>query len=167
MEARHGVEPLIPDVLELDLTVSPEMVTAVRRFVGMIAERLGANEELSGRISLTAHELFENVAKYGADRRGKLRLHWSDGPEEPPHLTLTVSNRAVATHVERLKKVFEEMDATGDPAAYYFMLMQREVPENESGIGLARIQAEADMRLLLTVDRNDVSISATSSLPSH
>jgi anti-sigma regulatory factor (Ser/Thr protein kinase) len=155
-----------PDVLELALTVSPDMVTAVRRFVGVIVQRLGADQELSGRVSLTAHELFENVAKYGADKRGILRMQWSDGSSEPK-LTLTVTNSASPAHLERLKRVFEEMDASGDPVAHYFMLMQREVATDESGIGLARIRAEADMRLLLTIDRNDVCISATTTLLQH
>ena len=36
------------------------------------------------------------------------------------------------------------------------------MPDGGSGVGLARIQAEADMRLALTVAGNQVSISATS-----
>jgi anti-sigma regulatory factor (Ser/Thr protein kinase) len=115
-------------------------VSAVRRFVEEVAERLGADADLSARIAMTAHELLENVAKYGQDRRGVLSLEGtSDGDKR--RLTITVKNATSAAHVDRLKRVFNEMEGVADPFTHYFMVMRREVEGNESGLGLARIRA--------------------------
>jgi len=147
--------------LKLALTVSPRMVSAVRRLVDTFAEGLGADADLSARVALAAHELFENVAKYGVDRSGVLRLALV-GEGRGRRLVIAVSNRALPAHVERLKVAFSEMNAGPDPTTFYFNLMMRDTKEGESGLGLARIRAEAEMSLGLEVVGEEVSIIATS-----
>ncbi len=148
--------------LKLALTVSPRMVSAVRRLVDTFAEGLGADTDLSARVALTAHELFENVAKYGVDRSGVLRLALVGDGERGRRLVIAVSNRARPAHVERLKVAFDEMNGGPDPTTFYFNLMMRDTKEGESGLGLARIRAEAEMALGLEVVGEEVSIIATS-----
>lgn len=147
--------------LELILTVSPRRVSAVRRFVEEVAERLGADADLSARMAMTAHELLENVAKYGEERRGTLRLESTQG-RGPRRLVMTVANQTSPVHVDRLKQAFREMNAGSDPFVYYYTLMRGDVAEGESGLGLARIRAEGEMVLSLSITRNQVNILATS-----
>jgi anti-sigma regulatory factor (Ser/Thr protein kinase) len=149
------------DGLELALNVSPPMVSSIRHFVEAITTRQGVNSDLSARAALTAHELFENVAKYGEARHGVLKVYRAQEAGQS-RLVVTVTNRTSARHAERLREIFREMEDSADPTAYYFVLMGREVAANESGLGLARIRAEAEMDLMLTIDHETVSITATS-----
>ncbi len=153
--------------LELALTVSPRTVSTVRRFiedfVGEAAGRMGADEDLSARIALTIHELLENVALYGHDRHGTLCLS-ATSPRGPRRLTISVTNSTGPEHVDRLKHALRDTAEASDAMAHYLGLMRREGAQDDSGLGLARIRAEADMLLSLAVDRDEVCVSATSEI---
>lgn len=140
----------------------PRMVSVVRRFVESAAEQLGVDEDASIAIAMAVHELAENIAKYGIDRQGVIRLDVRPEDAGRSRLVITVTNEAHPHHIDRLKEHFREMNAAPDPMGHYFALLARDTPDGESGIGLARIQAEADMRLGLSVAGTRVSVSATS-----
>lgn len=146
------------------------MVSVIRRFVEEMAERMGADEDLSGRVALAAHELLENVAKYadcaagnaagaGDHGQGTLRLDIQD-EGTGRRLVVRVDNVTAPRHVVRLRQIFRDMSAASDPHEYYFGLMNA-VHGQHGGIGLARIQAEAEMKLHVAIDGQAVSISAT------
>jgi len=144
--------------LELALTVSPRMVSTVRRFVDLVAEQMGVGADISRRVALTVHELFENVAKYGQQRRGVLRLDVeTEGRQHK--LLVTVKNYTSRSQVDRLQQVFQAMETGPDALTYYFTLLRR---QDQSGLGLARIRAEGEMQLSLAVSGEEVSICATS-----
>jgi anti-sigma regulatory factor (Ser/Thr protein kinase) len=147
---------------ELKMSFAPGMVSVVRRFVESAAEQLGVAEDASIAIAMAVHELAENIAKYGIDQQGVIRLdvHPLDGGRA--RLVITVTNEAHPHHVDRLKQNFREMNAAPHPMQHYFSLLARPMPDGGSGIGLARIEAEADMQLSLAVAGNRVSVSATS-----
>ena len=147
--------------LELALVISPRMVSVIRRFVEEIAERLGADDDLSSRVALTAHELLENVAKYGVGAQGVLTLE-TRAEGEGRRLILTVTNKTMAGHIDRLRQTFRAMDGAEDAFAYYFHLMNSSAVDEPGGLGLARIPAEADMRLALSLVGDEVTISAAS-----
>jgi anti-sigma regulatory factor (Ser/Thr protein kinase) len=147
---------------ELKMSFAPGMVSIVRRFVESAAEQLGVAEDASIAIAMAVHELAENIAKYGLDRQGVIRLDVHSEGSNRAQLVITVTNQAHPHHIDRLKQHFREMNADPDPMHHYFSLLGRATPDGGSGIGLARIQAEADMRLGLSVAGNRVSVSATS-----
>lgn len=151
--------------LELALTVSPRTVSTVRRFIeDFVAEaagRLGADLNLSARVALTIHELLESVALYGQHRHGTLHLS-ATAPRGPRRLTITVTNTAAAEHINRLKQAIRNTVDASDAMTHYLTLMRREGGQDDSGLGLARIRAEADMQLSLAVDKEEVRVSATS-----
>lgn len=147
--------------LELKMTFTAGMVSVVRRFIETVAERLGVDENGSVAIAMAAHELAENVTKYSVDRHATVSLDVL--PEgEQSRLILTVTNVGHPNHIDRLKGLFRAIEEAPDPMSLYFSLMAKPVPEGESGLGLARIQAEADMKLGLRVEGNRVSISGVS-----
>jgi hypothetical protein len=147
--------------LELKMAFTAGMVSVVRRFVELAAERLGVEESGAEAVAMAAHELAENVAKYSVDRQATVSLDVR--PEgEQARLVLTVSNLAPPNHIDRLRELFRAMSEAPDPMILYFGLLGRTVPEGESGLGLARIQAEADMKLDLDVEGQRVSISGVS-----
>jgi hypothetical protein len=55
-----------------------------------------------------------------------------------------------------LLELFEEMNTERDAFAYYQKLMQRSVKRRDgSGLGIARIRAEAEMSVRLKLERDD------------
>lgn len=147
---------------ELKMSFAPGLVSVVRRFVESAGEQLGVAEDASIAIAMAVHELAENIAKYGIDRQGVIRLDSHPEGAGRARLVITVTNEARPHHIDRLKQYFREMNAAPDPMGHYFTLLGRTTPDGGSGIGLARIQAEADMRLALSVAGTRVSVSATS-----
>jgi len=151
------------------LTVLPRMVSKVRRFIeGFVAEsaeRMGTAPSLADRVAMTAHELLENVAKYAEDRHGVLRLAARSEGDGRRRLTVSVTNKTSPPHIERLGVIFRELAEAEDPMAYYLTLLRRKtVTQDESGLGLARIRAEWGMLLSLSVDQQEVRVSATSEI---
>jgi hypothetical protein len=146
---------------ELNLEPNPRMVSIVRRFVEETFEKLVGDPDAIFRVSMTAHELLENGAKYAVGRRAQLRvvLEELDGGGASAHIAL--SNETTPEHVERLKVRIDEIIRADDPFALYQTLMRRSSKlRDESGLGLARIRAEGDMNLGLEVEGNRVSIVA-------
>jgi hypothetical protein len=151
---------------ELNLEPNPRMVSIVRRFVEETFEKLVGDPEAIFRVSMTAHELLENGAKYAVGRRAQLRvvLEELEGGGASAHIAL--SNETTPEHVERLKARIAEITRAEDPFALYQALMRRSSKlRDESGLGLARIRAEGEMNLGLEVDGNRVSIIAQARVP--
>ena len=147
--------------LELRMIFGIGMASVVRRFVETVAERLGVSDDASVGIALATHELCENVAKYGVGCRGTVCLDVrrdADGAR----IVLSVTSEAHPNDIDGLKQRFREMEKAPDPMTYYVALMGKEAPKGESGLGLARIRAEADMTLGLAVDAGLVTVSAVS-----
>jgi anti-sigma regulatory factor (Ser/Thr protein kinase) len=150
------------------LTVLPRVVSKVRRFIeGFVAEsaeRMGTPLSLADRVAMTAHELLENVAKYAEDRHGVLRLVSRSEEGGRRRLIVSVSNNTSLLHIERIKAIFRELAEAEDPMAHYLTLLRRKTGQDESGLGLARIRAECGMLLSLSVDQQQVRVSATSEI---
>jgi hypothetical protein len=151
---------------ELNLEPNPRMVSVVRRFVEETFEKLVGDPEAIFRVSMTAHELLENGAKYAVGRRVQLRvlLEELEGGGASAHIAL--SNETTPEHVERLKLRIAEITRAEDPFAHYQTLMRHSSKlRDESGLGLARIRAEGEMNLGLEVDGQRVTIVAQARVP--
>jgi hypothetical protein len=76
-------------------------------------------------------------------------------------VTLRLSNDTTPAHIDRLRRTFSEMDACLDPLAFYIELMRRNARRPDvSCLGLARILAEGEMSLGLSVDGPTTTIVA-------
>jgi two-component sensor histidine kinase len=119
------------------------------------------------RIAMAAHELMENAVQYGSGRVTKLAVVVTpreDGGGSDVALRLT--NEATPSHIERLRA---GVDALGEPTRaleHYQFLMKRawDVNQESSGMGLARIVVESEMKLAVEVDGAHVTLSATGHL---
>jgi hypothetical protein len=150
---------------ELSLDPNPRMVSIVRRFVEETFEKLVGDPDAIFRISMAAHELLENGAKYAMTRRAVLRVALDD-KEDGPGVQIAITNDTTKEHVERLKARVAEIAASQDPFALYQQLMRRSSKmREESGLGLARIRAEGEMTLALEVTGTTVTILASARVP--
>jgi hypothetical protein len=135
---------------------SADLISVIRHFVSNFFDQLLEDNDVAQRAALATHELLENAVKYSSDGEAVLVLELS--PDKEVHAR--ISNRASNDHIQVLKQAFEEM-GDDDPATYYVKLMRKNKHRTDgSGLGLARIQAEADMKLTLEVAGDSVTLDA-------
>jgi hypothetical protein len=152
--------------MEIHFAPSWELISDVRRFVSVFYNRTLGEPDAAGRIALAAHELLENAAKYSSDGDARLRMEVTRGG--PPHtMRIAISNRATQDEIERLKQSFSRMAEDKDPFTYYQRLIRSSRGRKErAGLGLARIQAEAEILLDLSIDGDMVSIQGSTQVGS-
>jgi hypothetical protein len=147
--------------LRLLMAVDPSLVSVTRRFVEEALSRFVGDLSLISRVAMTAHELLENAAKYADDRNADLSLTVDGSAEDAAHVTLRLSNETSPGNLTRLREMFSELNDCADPMMFYVELMRRNaLRASSSGIGLARIRAEGEMSLGLTVEGQTATIVA-------
>lgn len=155
--------------LEFELAIEPRprIVSVVRRFVEDSFEKVVGDPDAVFRISMTAHELLENAAKYAVGERAVLRVVLRPGgPDEQAEAHIALTNDTTPAHVERLRERVHALANAPDPFAVYQALMRAGTANrDESGLGLARIRAEGEMSLGLEVVGSRVTIMASARVP--
>ena len=144
------------------MDTSAPLVSVTRRFVEEALEKVSSDADLVSRVAMSAHELMENAAKYARHGRALLSVHVDvDAAGGGRTVTLRLSNATNATHLDRLRQVFAELDASDDPLSLYVAMMRRNAREREvSGLGLVRILAEGEMTLNLRIEGETATIVA-------
>jgi len=146
--------------VRLLMDVDPLLVSVTRRFVEESLGRFVDDRSLISRVAMAAHELLENAAKYAADRNADLSVT-VEGPEGAGTITLRLSNQTSTGHLSRLRDAFVELNNCSDPMTLYVDVMRRNAQRpSASGVGLARILAEGEMKLGLTVTGETATIVA-------
>lgn len=152
--------------LELTLDTDPRIVSITRRFVEQAMEKLVDDADAVFRVAMAAHELLENAAKYAENRQACLALRLEASSSGGRQAVLTMMNQTSLAHIERLRQNFAEMNTRDDPYDYYFELMRRNPSDiSVSGLGLARIRAEGEMKLAFDTVGTQVFIRATAEIP--
>jgi len=130
---------------ELSFQRRPELVSIVRRFVSDFYDRTLADPDASSRVALATHELLENAVKYARDGQAKVRIEVSVQGRSA-HIRIRTHNRAAPEDAEYIRRTISEMRLSSDPNLYYLDVIRRNARRTEgSGLGLARIHAEAEM----------------------
>jgi hypothetical protein len=114
--------------------------------------------ETTSRLHMAAHELVENVLKYGSSPEVGLEFELERGVNESI-VRLRTRNTAAPEQLREVTRRISELRAAVDPVAYYDQLIRSTAPMNGmSGLGLARIRAEAGLDVDCSVDGREVSI---------
>lgn len=157
-------EFVTPVRLELRFQPTVELIASTRRFVCAYFEPLFADPDVVSRIGLATHELLENILKYATDGRTMTRV---DLVEVGRSRTLTIETTSIVTPERRagLEEIFQEMGSAVDASSYYQLTMCRARHRRHgSGLGLARIWAEAEMKLSVEFADELVTIRAIADL---
>lgn len=148
---------------ELSFEKKPELVSIVRRFVSDFYDRTLADPDATSRVALATHELLENAVKYSRDGRAKVRIEVS-GNGEMVRVRIKTKNRGNAEDFEHIRRTIDEMTSM-DANVYYLNLMRRNAARSHgSGLGLARIHAEAEMTMSVRCKNGTITVSAETQL---
>jgi hypothetical protein len=139
-----------------------KLVSTVRRFTAEFYERVLVDSEISEKVALATHELLENAVSYAIDGETGVRIEVAGD-----QLTIKTWNRTSPDRLAILRALIEEMNRESDADKYYQVMLERTAYRTDgSGLGLARIRAEADMSIRCVVEGADrVCIEATTTLP--
>lgn len=144
--------------VELRIKPSARLISLMRRFLSDMLRELLAEAEDAWRIGLAAHELVENAFRHSID--GEVSMSIDVAEEGNGHiLTLRIKNRATPEQCRTLRAHLDELSAASDALEHYLAVMRRSA-QRESGLGLARVRAEADMTVSGAFDGDEVCIMA-------
>jgi hypothetical protein len=122
--------------------------------------------ETTSRLHMAAHELVENVLKYGTTPELGLEFELERGDHES-FVRIKTRNTAAPEQLEEVTRRVSELRAAVDPIAYYDQLIRSTAGVmGMSGLGLARIRAEAGLDVDCSVEGQEVSITVQATMRS-
>jgi hypothetical protein len=137
-----------------------QLVAAVRRFVSDFYARVLRDGDSSSRVALATHELLENAVTYC--KSGDVTIRVSVSPFRTRYLVrVRTRNAASPRDIANLTRMIHEMEGAPSPRAFFERRMRETMNESSgSGLGLARICAEAGMEIKCTTTGDEVEIAA-------
>jgi two-component sensor histidine kinase len=149
--------------VQVDVSFLPDApaILLTQRVVMDVSRRFFSDEDVGWRLGMAAHELMDNARKYGQGEVARLRF--AIEPTEGGHCaTIDVHSRGSAADIRDLERAVVEITQAADTQAAYLAAMRRAGPRDDqtSGFGLARIVAEGEMVLSLTVNDGRVGVNA-------
>lgn len=157
-------ETFAPTNLELRFQPTVELISSTRRYVCAFFGPLISDPDVVSRIGLATHELLENILKYATDRRTVTRVHLVEARGKRT-LSIETTSKVSPERRAGLEEIFTEMAGASDAMSYYQLTMGRARHRRHgSGLGLARVWAEAEMTLSIDFAGESVTIRATANL---
>jgi hypothetical protein len=145
--------------LEMSFQPTVQIITIVRRSVMSLYERVLGDADMSARVGLATHELLENVLRHSVG--GDTTLQIRTTTDTPAQVIIETRNRAGQHSIDTLKAHAAAMVGC-DPQVYYNSVMTAcALSDDDGGLGLARIRAEAEMLVDVKADGESVRIIAT------
>ena len=122
------------------------LLPSVRRLVGSMCGVYLGSGDVSQQLVTAVQELLENLVKYSESDCSALdfQLLLVDGQ---PTARLGTENLASTAHLEAARRVLENIISAPDPLELYQVLVASSGDHSGSGLGLARLRAEAGLTL--------------------
>lgn len=147
---------------ELNFKPNVQLVSVVRRFVTEFYQRFLNDPDGTSRVALATHELLENAVKYSRDGETTIRIEVAQN-ETPKRVSIQLRNRAELAHIAAIREIVDGVSRADDATAFYHQLIATKAKKKAagSGLGLARICAEAEMKINYDVQGDTVLIEAS------
>lgn len=153
----------VPTSFDMCFAPTTRIVSVVRRFVLSLFEQILEDPDVSSQLALATHELLENAVKYNIDDETVLRVSVMPHSESLSDMTVTIRtrNRATPENIVTAQRIITRVKEAQDPFLFYQELMMNSVmmPEG-SGLGLARIRAETELKIDFNIDGDTIEIVA-------
>ena len=153
---------------ELNFRPNVQLVSVVRRFVTEFYQRLSSDPDGTSRVALATHELLENAVKYAKDGETTIRIEVE--PTTPKVVRIVLRNRADESNIAAIREIIDGVDKAPNSLAFYQTLIAQKARKKQgSGLGLARICAEGEMKIRFEVEGDIAMIEATTTMaaPDH
>lgn len=151
--------------VSLSFIPSAELVSGVARVATDFCRLALKQTETASRIHLAVHELVENVIKYSTNFELSLDMEFEQ-QDDCTILKLSTKNRARAESLQQVVKLLTELKSADDPIAFYDRLLLEAAPKKVgSGIGLARIRAEADFEVDFEIEGDELKVFIQATVP--
>ncbi|HEY2407918.1 MAG TPA: ATP-binding protein [Polyangiaceae bacterium] len=146
--------------LRFDSGPPERLASTVREFVGDLYGKVLLDEDATSRVALAAHELLENLAKYSSAGETSIDIELAERAGQS-FIRIRTRNSSTPERIATLREVLDEIHDAADPTALYYDFLTRSAKRQDaSGLGLARIRAEAEMELKYHVVGDQVTIEA-------
>jgi len=144
---------------ELLFRPSVHLIHVVRCFVADFYAKVVVEPDSVQRLALATHELLENAHKYSSDGDVALFVECDIASR---NVSVRTMNRASPAQIAMVEQAFRAMSRAPDAASFYLEAMRQTVSRTDAsaGLGLARIWAESEMILRLSVEGDRVEIHA-------
>jgi hypothetical protein len=110
------------------------------------------------RVTMATHELVENLVKYSGSAASSLHLAIREDTDGAA-VTIRTINTATPERIAELRQAIDRISSASDPVRIYDEFIRESSSRaHGSGLGLARIRADGDLRLTLSVQESEVSI---------
>lgn len=147
--------------VEVSFRPNVELISVVRRFVSDFYARMFKDADATSRVALATHELLENAVRYSRDGETRIRVEVLNPDPQCQLAAIRTWNVTTPDHVQAVRNLFQEMDSNSDAFHHYQTLMRRTAKVvGGSGLGLARVRAEAEMELSFEVTDGVLSVGA-------
>ena len=157
-----GDEAVTSTRLQMDFRGHTGAATNTRNYIVGLHSRILHDQDIVDRIAITVHELIENLIKYASTPCSTLEiaLHVA---KDSAHVHIRTRNFSTHECLSKLTEVFELVTRDADPIDLYDEAIARSLAAGDdwSGLGLARIRAEAGMLLTHEIVGNEVTIDAS------
>jgi hypothetical protein len=148
-----------PPYLQVSFRPNAKLVSTVRRFTEQFYEHMLDDADMTDKVALATHELLENAVAYASDGETGVRVELLDD-----ELVVRTWNKIAPDRLEALAKLFAEMNSI-EPEEYYRTMLKKTAYRTDgSGLGLARVRAEAEMAVTYELDDGRVCVQATAPL---
>jgi len=143
---------------------SDRVVGAVSRLVYEFCRALIHDQDMADRFYMAAQELAENLVKYSSGSEVSLAAELL-GMEGDAVLQLRAQNRSTPDQLRAVEAQLKELAHASDPVELYDRLIRESAPHpDRSGLGLARIRAEAEFDLDYEIDGDQLTICVRASV---
>ena len=151
-------------LLSFTLSFQPlaQQIGSLRSALSDLCKPYLTDPDQLSRVLLAAHELLENIVKYSTG--GVAEFHVAlEARDARIRVRLRTKNRAHRDRLDDACQRLDALDAASDPVAHYDELIRSSAGRRDvSGLGLARIPAESEMRLQYAVDQDWLVLTAES-----